>query len=684
MVLGHWLERGLGQFLAPDQNYEPDPDALDTKSDFWNTFAPDPNFQGDSSTTSSTPSSARAQAHASKRDPPESAFRSPGAGAGAGAGPLIRCIHCNELTPAMAQTSTSTPARAQTTTSNAVFTPSPVSQQQPSLDDPENRELYEGVVQATTNLAHNKISAGHVREKNRNFLLLCSSNAALNKNTKARLVRLLKADLSLAACRAVGLGGTCPDGYTPLLAAANRNNLVAAEILLDKVGPVLLRDVDVTGKTALHIAAEQGHLEMVEFLKQRENDAFGTNAIPKVDLVGRTALGAGLTSPEGKARTNKGQLEKILFSPVDRSIFGSPAPVQNRVKANPSLQLVYGVSDMPGKRVIMEDAMVATSWEQASLGCTVGLFAVCDGHGDGGLVSNYVAEQIPIFLADIITTSTTTSTSKDTATAANVDWTVCCKQACLKVDAQLKTTGIPGGSTAVLALVTNDTIVVANVGDSRCILIQQTKNDGTAGGLEEAVEKLTLKESPLPKKDSTFSVTALSHDHKPDLKVEQARIEKAGLTVFAESFQENGEEVVIHKVELSSDARLATSRAFGDFEYKASEHRGDDEQAVVAVPDVVIHGRDSERDSYLVLACDGVWDVMTNEQVADFVVEHVEGLVEKEEVGILPSVGDKLLAECLKRGSGDNMSVIVVALSKAAEKVSGGKVLQGKTLDFTS
>jgi serine/threonine protein phosphatase PrpC len=98
----------------------------------------------------------------------------------------------------------------------------------------------------------------------------------------------------------------------------------------------------------------------------------------------------------------------------------------------------------------------------------------------------------------------------------------------------------------------------------------------------------------------------------------------------------------------------------------------------------VIHERDSQRDSYLVLACDGVWDVMTNEQVADFVVEHVERLVDKDEVGILPSVGDQLLAECLRLGSGDNMSVIVVALSKAAEKVSGGTVLQGKTLDFTA
>jgi serine/threonine protein phosphatase PrpC len=682
MVLGQWLERGLGQILAPDDNYEPDPVAEASASPFWSIVAPDPNFSAPR--TAGTPSSP-----------------------GDGHGPMVRCVHCHRDTP----TTNITPAQT-LSSSKVLSTPSPKFSQQtfmsppsqsqaqgqlhPDASDPENAQLFQGIVQNAYAHADSMRSPGNVKDKRREFLRLCASSKPLKKKPREKLRRLLEADHSLASCRATDLGGSVPNGYTPFMAAAYANNMDAAEILLDVMGSYLLTEVDTMGKTPLHIAAEHGHLEMIEFLQKQELEAFGPEAIPKVDITGQTALGLGLTSPEGKAITNKRQLEKMLFSPKDRSIFGSPAPVQQRAKADAGLGIVYGLADMPGKRIIMEDAMVATSWEQACLGSLVGLFAVCDGHGDNGQVSNYVAEQIPMVLPGLITEHTTSAA--ETGEKAHVAWELCCKRACLQVDTELKAVDVPGGSTTVMALVTNDTIVVANVGDSRCILIQQTQTatkDETAGGLEEAVAQLSLnKESPqsvgsekssaAKKITTTHSVKELSHDHKPDLEEEQVRIEKAGLKVFAESFQEDGQEVTIHKVELSDDERIACSRSFGDFEYKANESLGDDEQAIVAVPDVVIHERDSERDSYLVLACDGVWDVMTNEQVADFVVEHVELLADKDEVGILPSVGDQLLAECLKLGSGDNMSVIVVALAKAAEKVSGGKFLQGKTLDFTA
>lgn len=694
MVLGQWLERGLGQILAPDENYEPDPVAQDTNTtSFWNIVAPDPNFIDTSNVPAGTPSSAKVSASTSSRVPPESAFLSPGSKVDHG--PMVRCIHCHRDTPATLPT----PARE-------LYTPPPVSQlmspsssqPRPHPEDPEHVELFQGVAKNAYAHADSMRSPGNVKDKRREFLRLCASNKPLKKKATEKLRRLITNDKTLAACRATDLGGSVPNGYTPFMAAAYTNNISAAEILLEVMGPYLLTEVETMGKTPMHIAAEYGHLEMVEFLQEREREAFGpeATAIPKVDIMGQTALGLGLTSPEGKAKTNKKQLEKILFSPKDRSIFGSPAPVQQRAKTDEGLGIVYGVADMPGMRVNMEDAMIATKWQQASLGGgQVALFGVCDGHGDYGQVSNYVAAQLPMVLPDMIAEHTTdAAAAADVAGAkANVDWSLCCKSACMQVDTELKKVDVPGGSTAVLALVTNDTIVVANVGDSRCILIQQTTTQDKSGGviLEEAVAQLSLKESPpsgsdkpaAKKNSTTYNVKAMSHDHKPELEEEQARIEKAGMKVVSESFQEDGQEIVIHKVELSSDERIACSRSFGDFEYKANESLGDEEQAIVAVPDVMIHERDSESDSYLVLACDGVWDVMTNEQVADFVVEHVELLMVKDEVGILPSVGDQLLAECLRLGSTDNMSVIVVALSKTAEKLSGGKILQGKTLDFT-
>lgn len=59
---------------------------------------------------------------------------------------------------------------------------------------------------------------------------------------------------------------------------------------------------------------------------------------------------------------------------------------------------------------------------------------------------------------------------------------------------------------------------------------------------------------------------------------------------------------------------LAVSRALGDYEYKANSERGPCEQLVSPEPEVTALEK-SDRDEFAVLACDGVWDVMSNEEV---------------------------------------------------------------------
>jgi protein phosphatase 1B len=666
MSVTQWLVRRLGQTIAPDENFKEDQDdefvdTVDMEARFWNFVAPDTNFEERDAVAESQTS-----AQLSIRVPPGAAFLSP-------AEQTVECIHCHHSTPTTEQSATPT---------EQLFSPSQAptgSRHQTSAEAHENAELNRNVLAAAVSFTREFVAPPAVKKKNRDIFMLCSSKAALNEQKISKLRKKLAKDPELWKARAIDLGGTCENGFTPLMGAALNNNLRAAEILVECCGPQQLLLVDLQGKTTVHVAAQHGHQEMVEFLNTAYVNAFGKSSMPPVDLVGRTALGIGLTSPEAKAVKNRTHLEKTLFSPTDRSLFGSPAPIQQRAVTEPSLKLAYGMADLPGRRVHMEDAMVATSWEQPSMGL-VHLFGVCDGHGDHGQVSQFVAETVPKLLTDMI------------AKNSKGNWEIWCKEACLKVDALLKAAKIAGGSTAVLALVTSDTIVVANVGDSRCILIQS--KDASDADLEHKVKELSVSdESPqqdtkmaalttMTTKSSSYSVMPLSFDHKPSLTVEKERIEKAGLTVFEERFEEDGKEIVIDKVELKSGDRLATSRAFGDFEYKTNASLGADEQAVVAVPDVQIHERNSDRDSYLVLACDGVWDVMSNKQVADFVVKRVESGMEQDEQGILPSVGDQLLAECLERKSGDNMSVIVIALSKTAELVSCGKFLEGKTLDF--
>lgn len=54
------------------------------------------------------------------------------------------------------------------------------------------------------------------------------------------------------------------------------------------------------------------------------------------------------------------------------------------------------------------------------------------------------------------------------------------------------------------------------------------------------------------------------------------------------------------------------SRALGDFQYKADD-RPPEECKVTAAPEVHSIARSSEEDEFLVLACDGIWDVMSDD-----------------------------------------------------------------------
>jgi serine/threonine protein phosphatase PrpC len=159
------------------------------------------------------------------------------------------------------------------------------------------------------------------------------------------------------------------------------------------------------------------------------------------------------------------------------------------------------------------------------------------------------------------------------------------------------------------------TLYVANAGDSRCVLSRAGK----------AVE--------------------LTSDHKPYNPGELARIVKAGGRV-------DGGRV-------KGDLNL--SRALGDLQYKQTTALPPEEQMITGDPDISVTELTSE-DEFLIIACDGIWDVKSCQQAVDFV-----GSSLKE--GSSPSeVCEKLLNECLAPNSAglgtDNMTAIVVMLKK--------------------
>lgn len=169
------------------------------------------------------------------------------------------------------------------------------------------------------------------------------------------------------------------------------------------------------------------------------------------------------------------------------------------------------------------------------------------------------------------------------------------------------------GSTAVVVLVKDKIIYCANVGDSRAI--------ASVSGV----------------------VVPLSYDHKPNNELETKRIEAAGGWVMFNRVNGN----------------LALSRALGDYIFKKNDQKKLDEQIVIAWPD--IEEKPVTKDlEFIVLACDGIWDVMTNEEVVEFVRSRVGNGMEPEDIC------EDLMTRCLAPngqmgGLGcDNMTVVIV------------------------
>ena len=184
--------------------------------------------------------------------------------------------------------------------------------------------------------------------------------------------------------------------------------------------------------------------------------------------------------------------------------------------------------------------------------------------------------------------------------------------------AEHRATGM--GCTAVAAMIRGNDVVIANTGDSRCVISRK----GIA-------EPLTL-------------------DHKPVLLEEAERIMKAG--GFVRDNRVNG--------------ALNVSRTIGDLDFKKNVELPHTHQMVVATPDITTFTL-QKGDEFLILACDGIWDVLSNQEAVDFVRKRIKQGQDLK--SICEEMCDSCLAPDLKglcRGA-DNMSVIVLMFRHTAD-----------------
>jgi len=309
----------------------------------------------------------------------------------------------------------------------------------------------------------------------------------------------------------------------------------------------------------------------------------------------------------------------------------------------------YGISEEIGHRATMEDACAIVQHLNISaisqtaarnLLYPQSYFAVYDGHG-GAEASSYLSRTLHVTLASAIEdiapalgklreeeASCADDSSRHTAqecTDRLVIETI--KSAFTSTDDTfLKTNEFAQhGSTATTALLLGDRLYCANTGDSRTMVCRN------------------------------FNALPLTTDHKPSREDEATRIRAAGGFVISNRVM----------------GELAVSRAFGDADFKKglgdAELEGEaageagpswDQPLIIAEPDIEVTSI-KKNDQFLLLACDGLFDVFSYDEIVTFVRANME------EHGDCQRCCQNLTYEAIrKRNSRDNVSVILIILNK--------------------
>lgn len=129
----------------------------------------------------------------------------------------------------------------------------------------------------------------------------------------------------------------------------------------------------------------------------------------------------------------------------------------------------------------------------------------------------------------------------------------------------------------------------------------------------------------------------LSKDHKPNWPEEKYRIEKLNGKIYFDEYDWR-----IHD--------LSVSRAFGDI--YANPH-------VCQTPDIFNYII-SSRDKFIVLACDGLWDVLSNQDVVNYILYNCYDDTLSTRINKDLDISKKLAEYAIKKGSTDNISIIIV------------------------
>ncbi|KAG2462442.1 protein phosphatase 1K, mitochondrial-like [Polypterus senegalus] len=273
---------------------------------------------------------------------------------------------------------------------------------------------------------------------------------------------------------------------------------------------------------------------------------------------------------------------------LDEPILLPPRLADARVEAG-SLPNV-GCANQKGKRKTNEDRLCVQK-----LSDNVLLFAVFDGHG-GDAAAEFCSRNISYFIRKNL------QLEFDLETVLHKSFLEVDHAFLQHVYSLQEGVVLSVGTTATVALLRNETeLVVASVGDSPAVLCREGK------------------------------AIHLIEDHNPRRKDERQRIQQFGGFI---EWNSAGEPYV--------NGRLAMTRSIGDFQVKP--------YGVIAEPETTKVMLQESRDSFLILATDGVSGIMEVQEMCDI----VKKCQDSSEAAVI------VTDQALQYGAQDNVTAIVV------------------------
>jgi len=310
------------------------------------------------------------------------------------------------------------------------------------------------------------------------------------------------------------------------------------------------------------------------------------------------------------------------------------------------LVISAGAASWQGNKDFQEDRYVLNITLEASNGQPVVGFCVFDGHS-GTLCADALVEWMQRNLQKCLSKQRGALTEENLRAAVNEAHALTDEEFLC----QAREREVLDGSCSILCLIFEDErenhsrsrsthrIMIANLGDCRGVLCR------AQGGRLSAVR--------------------LSDDHKPGRADERRRVEANGGVVDIQG---------VWRVFTPSPASfagrsilwgLAVSRAFGDILMKEPQRygcQGATGELVTAVPELHFYDLHPTEDRFLVLACDGVWDVLGDDDAVAVCIEHRSADL----------AAHALIRRAFEIGSDDNITALVLAW-QSEEDVTDGK-----------